>query len=552
MGLTVREALRLPALSEAVLLAGEAGLDRVITSVNIMEVPNIARFVKKDELLLTTVYPIKDDPEAQANLISTLVNKGLAALAIKPVADWLGEVPPQMVRQAKEAGFPLIRLPQDTSFNEILNPILAEILNRQAAMLVRNEAVHQTLTNIVLDGGSLGEIAAMLATMLGAPVSIHNVRLRLMAFCAPPEKTMRALEPPKLDLIRELAQQTEKLAHLVGGRQGQVGVEVDGQRLALVVHPVMVARENYAHLIVWHGHKSQEAGDGNIIQQAATVVALEIAKLRAVAEVEKRFRSSFVEDLLQGRVSSRGAALSRGEAYGWDLSGAFVPLLVEIDDFQRLSRECRGQRQLALMLRQAWDAVTLVVAGVAPGAVCVDLGGRILVLAKGQDARLLAHRIQREAGAGHSFTVSVGLGRSLDDIMALKDGFRQASQALEMGRAINGPESVTSFDDLGIYRILTERTEWSELDRFADELLGGLVESDRRGGSDLVQTLGVFLECNGNLRETARKLCIHYNTLRYRLGRIEEITRTDLGSAEGRLNLQVALKIYRMRAGAEG
>lgn len=552
MGFTVREALRLPALSEAVLLAGEAGLDREITSVNIMEVPHIAKFVKRDELLLTTVYPIKDDPEAQASLITTLVSRGLAALAIKPVAAWLGEVPQTMIRQAEEAGFPLIQLPQEASFNEIINPILAEILNRQAAILVRNESVHRTLTNIVLDGGSLGEIAAMLAAMLSAPVSIHNARFRLKAFCAPPESAMRALEPAKLELIRELTQQADRMASLVGGREGQLDVEVGGQRLQLVVHPVTVARENYAHLIVWHSHEPREPSEANIIQQAATVVALEIAKLRAVAEVEKRFRSNFIEDLIQGRVASRGDALSRAEAYGWDLSGSLVPLLVEIDEFPRLSRDRREQRELALMLRQVWDAVTLVVAVDAPEAVCVDLGGRILVLVEARQAASLAGRIQREVGNGRPFTVSVGVGRAMDDIMALKDGVRQASQALEIGRAVNGPGRSTSFDDLGIYRILNERTEPAELQRFAEELLGGLVEADRRGGSDLVHTLETFLRCNGNLRGTARELNLHYNTMRYRLDRIEEITRTDLGSAEGRLNLQVALKIHRMRTGAEG
>ena len=72
MIITVREALQLPALKDAALVAGEKGLSRAITSVNIMEVPDIARFVKEDEFLVTTTYPIKDDVHAQERLIPLL------------------------------------------------------------------------------------------------------------------------------------------------------------------------------------------------------------------------------------------------------------------------------------------------------------------------------------------------------------------------------------------------------------------------------------------------------------------------------------------------
>ena len=169
INLTVKEALSLPALSDAILIAGENGVHRMISSVNIMEVPDVINFVSKDELLVTTTYPIKDSIEAQRSLIPNLVSKGVAALAIKPVF-YDNVIPDSMINQANDLNFPLIQLPKNASFNKILNPILSEILNRQAMTLQRNEEVHKSFTNLVLSGGDLTDIARMLSSMQNNPV----------------------------------------------------------------------------------------------------------------------------------------------------------------------------------------------------------------------------------------------------------------------------------------------------------------------------------------------------------------------------------------------
>ncbi|MCL1995269.1 MAG: PucR family transcriptional regulator ligand-binding domain-containing protein [Defluviitaleaceae bacterium] len=130
MFITVKEALALPAMADAILVAGSEGLERKITSVNIMEVPGISRFVKEEELIVTTMYPIRENGNLKLALIPNLVEKGVSALAISPL-NHDRDIPSVMVKLADEHAFPLIRLPMDTSFNEILNPILEQILDRK-------------------------------------------------------------------------------------------------------------------------------------------------------------------------------------------------------------------------------------------------------------------------------------------------------------------------------------------------------------------------------------------------------------------------------------
>src|SRR6188768_4008638 len=99
VGLAVREVLAAPCLAQARVLAGAAGLDRVVRRLNVMEVPDILPWVKPHEMLLTTGYPLRDDPAALVRLVGELDDRGLSALAIK-LHRYLDEVPPGLLAEA--------------------------------------------------------------------------------------------------------------------------------------------------------------------------------------------------------------------------------------------------------------------------------------------------------------------------------------------------------------------------------------------------------------------------------------------------------------------
>jgi DNA-binding PucR family transcriptional regulator len=98
-------------------------------------------------------------------------------------------------------------------------------------------------------------------------------------------------------------------------------------------------------------------------------------------------------------------------------------------------------------------------------------------------------------------------------------------------------------NDLGFQRILSQFENRAELHAFADELLGALEEYDRRHSTDLLLTLETLLHSNLNMAVAARSLHLHYNSLRYRLQKIEELTGPFMDDAHQRMNLELALQI---------
>src|SRR5689334_7205971 len=169
--LTVREALTIEGLQDVKVLAGNAGLDRNVTCVNIMEVPDILQWVRGGELLLTTTYPLKDSRISLRELIPLLYDKGLAAIAIKPHR-YLEEIPEEILQIADDLSFPVLELPLDASFVDVINAVLTRILNYQAELLIRSEEIHRRFTDVVLDGGGLAEIAGLLSGILSKPITI--------------------------------------------------------------------------------------------------------------------------------------------------------------------------------------------------------------------------------------------------------------------------------------------------------------------------------------------------------------------------------------------
>ena len=96
---TVREAMTFGGFAQAQLIAGHNGLDRVIEWVRVMETPETAHRLRHNELLLTTGFPIKDDPVAQADLVQTVLASGGTGRVVK-LGRYLTDVPEQMVQQA--------------------------------------------------------------------------------------------------------------------------------------------------------------------------------------------------------------------------------------------------------------------------------------------------------------------------------------------------------------------------------------------------------------------------------------------------------------------
>ena len=152
-----------------------------------------------------------------------------------------------------------------------------------------------------------------------------------------------------------------------------------------------------------------------------------------------------------------------------------------------------------------------------------------------------------QAGAAPSAAGNVVTSRPAGSMSGLGEAHQQAQRALQVGQEIHGEVAVTHFDQLGVFRLLSLIPDSSELRNYVDEVLGPLSDAADPDSADLRETLRVLLETNLNVAESARRLHFHYNTMRYRIGKLERMLGPFTTDPTLRLNLLLALHAARMR-----
>ena len=148
-------------------------------------------------------------------------------------------------------------------------------------------------------------------------------------------------------------------------------------------------------------------------------------------------------------------------------------------------------------------------------------------------------------GGRRSF--SVGVSRPADGLAGLPGAYAQARRAVEVGRRVHGGGSTTFFDQLGLHRLIALVPDAGELRSFTRDVLGPLAEPTAEA-ADLRVTLQVLLDTNFNVAEAARLQFFHYNTMRYRVSKLERLLGPLSTDPHLRLDVAVALRVLEIAA----
>lgn len=544
IGLSLREVLKLEQFRDTKVVGGENGLDKIVSSVNVMEVPDILDWIKPGELLLTTAYAIRDNVSAQSKLVPELAQKGLVGLAIKP-RRYIERIPDIMIEQANQYDFPLLELAADVSFSDLINPILTALLDKQNNYLNRSLNAHRLFMDIVLNGGNLKDMARSLAQLVENTVIIHDEKHGRIAW-----KTVNWPE----DRVAELWQKETGEQRQVILQTVKIPVEADGQRFCNLEVPIFSGNDYYGKVIVCETNRPLSFHDITIAERLATVAALEIVNQHVIFQIERRYANEFLDQLLFSQVESD--FVSRGKFFGWDLTKSYNALILQYEGAQWDGANGESEKIRQEMNNRIFQEINqfyknndrAVISGTKSNLVV------LLLEVKKKDPKQLRKEILGEVtGLRKALEplikdgeLTVSIGRFYPGIAGIQKSYKEALKALRIGKEIGYQGKNIYFHDLGIYRLLTLIEKKDELEEFLEENIAPLLRYDAEKNAELVQTLEMYFRCQGNAKKVSEKLFTHYNTILYRLERIQEITRLDLEDPEDRFNLEVALRIRKL------
>lgn len=150
MSITVYDCLKLPSLHSGNLIAGKNGLDRIVSSVSVVEIPEARQKIKvfnPNELSLSAFYAIKDTPAEQCTAIKYLSEAGVVALVLFYVGKIIPEIAPEVVKTADSLSMPLIVIEDNqVKYSDIITDVMTAIVQNQ---MVSNDFVTTTKNRLV-------------------------------------------------------------------------------------------------------------------------------------------------------------------------------------------------------------------------------------------------------------------------------------------------------------------------------------------------------------------------------------------------------------------
>lgn len=141
--------------------------------------------------------------------------------------------------------------------------------------------------------------------------------------------------------------------------------------------------------------------------------------------------------------------------------------------------------------------------------------------------------------------VIVGMSGAHDGLAELAVSYSEAREAVEIAAGTGARGRVVAFDEVLIDSVVRSSRH---ADRILGDTIGPLLAYDTERQSDLVNTLRAYMEAGFNLTKSAELLCVHPNTVVYRLRRVKELSGRDPHVPDDLLLLCLGLKLTELKA----
>ncbi|MGW7436985.1 helix-turn-helix domain-containing protein [Streptomyces sp. NPDC054849] len=384
----------------------------------------------------------------------------------------------------------------------------SQTIEAHSQAMRRAEDAHDRLTDLVLRGGDIAEVANAIGTVLQGGTLIHDAEGAELA---------RAGADPQPPSAQAVA------ASRAGGR----AVPVQGTWVCAVL-----AGHELLGSIALTGRADLSEADRRLFERASVVTALLLLLRRSVEEAEDRVRGELLGDLLT-RAADATSLSARARRLRLNLSHPHTVFVLHAETAPRqrlLSAAARTAQSRKGLAGSHQDDVVLVYPSDTPSS-C---------------ARALAEELSHAVGS----LVTVGAAGPVAGPGGFADAHAEARRCLAALRALGHHGTGSALCDLGFLGVLLG--DQTDLGGYVRQTVGAVMEYDAKRGTDLMHTLQVYFSVGMSQSRAREALHVHINTVVQRLDRIGQLLGRDWQTPERVLEIQLALRIARIAPTGSG
>lgn len=541
------------------LLGGEDELDRTVRGVMTTDLRDPSRYLSGGELVLTGLAWRRDAADSDP-FVHLLVQNGVVALAAGEAE--LGDVPEDLVLACARHRLPLFAVHESVAFATVTEHVVRQVSGERAGDLAAVVDRHRRMMTSGPAGGGPDVVLDLLGSDLDLRALVLSPTGRLIAG---PKVAGPALSA---DVCAKLA--AEHLSAARTGRRGPHRLTLDSTTYSLF--PIRSsARSPQASRDVretvlsdWLLAVEADASDWpeerlDLLQGVTQLISVERDRRDAARTVRRRLAQEVLELVQTGAAPAEIAARLRvaapvllpglGAAPHWQVvvarvewdgaeteAGPIAQSLLEEILVDPLATGPEPSDRIAVA-HTGDEAIALVP---LPAVSSEHDGSEAGILA---DALLESIRDPLSAGLDDDGRVTLGVSAAVHSAEGLRGALEEARHARRVAAARTGRVCAAGHQELASHVLLLPFVPDDVRRAFTARLLDPLRDYDRRHRAELIPTLEAFLECDGSWTRCATRLHLHVNTLRYRVGRIEQLTSRDLSRLEDKLDFFLALRM---------
>lgn len=533
------EVLALPRFSDLQLLSSHSNLTQPLESVEITETPDVADFIPKNVMILTTAMIYKDDQEKLKPFIDSLKQAECTALGIK-VGRFLDEISPEIVAYASAVDLPLIKIPSTQPLGGLLHEIVGYLRDSKTEQMSVAFDIQKRFSTLLMQDVDATRFIAEFAKILNAPIILLSPWQQVIAhsnyFYGNQKSAEFFIEQLSKDHFQQLAQE-KKIFRLQDERQ---------ENIQVAGFPIRVNDYFPYYLLGLSPEQIPYPISEFAIDQAILVLTFMLFKNQKIAESFEHLKTDFLDRLLD----THQEALSKHQNWlelwkNYRLINSDYYQLAIVYGVTKPENETHIRYQQAegqLIFQWLKEQLPEILPDVALFKLKNQNKSILIFQSKKNDHLMILQNLAERLQQALPITIRFALGNAYENLEELPNSYIEASSTLEASLHAQKPATVQLFHPKGLAGLF-EKIGTEDVEYFCQQQLKELAYPTEPTLQELRKTLKVFLDFNCEITKTANALYLHRNTIKYRMNQCEKLLGTSIQEPETSLLLRVALEL---------
>ncbi|SLL10468.1 purine catabolism PurC domain-containing protein [Mycobacteroides abscessus subsp. abscessus] len=521
--LTVERALKRLTFQHAKVLTGVNGLNRVIKWCHILEVKDIDLFINGGELILTTGIGLLDS-DNQSNYVETLINKQTAGLCIE-LGSFFHDIPRNLLSLAEKNNYPIIIFEKTVRFIDITQDLHSLLINRHHQNMLDLDRLSQNFNKLSLQPNGILKILQELSLYFQSPCFFMTSNEKYY-YPTNQGKTERAIR----DYIHNHLNEIKELTTF----------QLNNKWYSL--NTVRLFEQIWGYLLVENKQFPSTELTALILDRASIALSHILLRNRTIAERKQSDEAELIHSLLNLETLESNHLKNILPMYCFSHSFRLICWTLLEEEHGSARKGDEFKLYLLTLLRPFFEKL-----GFNP--IFSYRHQELIVLIYMNPSKIEKVNWQQIFEKLIELTKAYFPAQSFFGISAIhqepikaKTAYEEAKQTilLKQKKLIN----CHNYEQIGIYHLILPLLKTSIIKEYIHIHLGKVMEYDRFNNSELLKTLAIYLDCNGNKKEASERLFIVRQTLYHRIDKLEGILGGNFMDSSNRLAIEVAIKAF--------